>query len=136
MNTTNSVNQISYEQMVFQFHETYGVPFKIRPDVNLDEERKKLRCDLLDEEVHELSVAMRQNDLVEVADGITDCMYILIGTAFEYGIGHLLPEMFAEVHRSNMSKLGADGQPIRRADGKVLKGPNFTPPNLVKILER
>jgi predicted HAD superfamily Cof-like phosphohydrolase len=71
---------------------------------------------------------------VGVADAIADCLYILYGTALEWGLGDKLPVIFDEVHRSNMSKLGADGKPIYREDGKILKGENYTPPQIKDIV--
>lgn len=118
---------------VAEFHDTYGVP-RAKSPMFPKGERVNLRIDLLVEEVGEVSAAAENGDIAELADGIIDCMYILIGTAHEYGFAHLLPQMFDEVHRSNMSKLGEDGKPIKRADGKVLKGPNFTLPDLKKII--
>jgi predicted HAD superfamily Cof-like phosphohydrolase len=73
-------------------------------------------------------------DLVEVADALGDMLYILCGTIIEHGLQDKIEEVFAEIQRSNMSKLGADGQPIYREDGKVMKGPNYSPPDLATIL--
>ncbi len=73
-------------------------------------------------------------DLANVGDAIIDCMYILIGTAIEFGLSDKLTAMFDEVHKSNMSKLGEDGKPIYREDGKVMKGPNYKEPNLIDIV--
>lgn len=125
MNT--EINQVKY------FHEKFGIPVGEYPDY-ISEDRQKLRTDILQEEVNELSKAMSECNMVEIADGIVDCIYILLGTAIEYGFHQKLEAMFHEVHRSNMSKLGNDGKPIYREDGKVLKGPNFTAPDLGSIL--
>ena len=73
-------------------------------------------------------------DLVEVADALGDMLYILCGTIIEHGLQDKIEEVFAEIQRSNMSKLGADGQPIYREDGKVMKGPNYSPPDLARVL--
>ena len=102
----------------------------------LHKERALLRHKLLQEEVGELLDASMSSGgtLVDVADAITDCFYILIGTAIEYGIADKLPALFTEVHESNMSKLGEDGKPIYREDGKVMKGPNYKKPNLKSIV--
>lgn len=102
----------------------------------LHKERALLRHKLIQEEVGELLDASMSSHgtLVDVADAITDCFYILIGTAIEYGIADKLPELFDEVHRSNMSKLDDNGCPIYREDGKVLKSSKYTPPNLKEII--
>ena len=73
-------------------------------------------------------------DLVEVADALGDMLYILCGTIIEHGLQDKIEEVFAEIQRSNMTKLGADGKPIYREDGKVMKGPNYSPPDLAGVL--
>ncbi len=93
-----------------------------------------LRQKLLQEEVLELHVAWSNDDIVEVADAITDCLYILFGTAIEFGLQDKLEALFDEVHGSNMSKLNEYGKPIYRNDGKVLKSENYYKPNLKKII--
>ena len=102
----------------------------------LYKERALLRHKLIQEEVGELLEASisSQGTLVDVADAITDCFYILIGTALEYGIADKLPALFDEVHSSNMSKLDENGKPIYREDGKVMKGPGYKKPNLKDII--
>ena len=117
--------------MVMEFHEVYGVPLAGTPGFP-PTEREKLRIRLMEEELDELKNAMEQLDLVEIADGIADLLYVTYGTAIEYGIP--IDEVFAEVHRSNLSKLGEDGKPVLREDGKVLKGPNFFMPDIRGIL--
>ena len=79
--------------------------------------------------------AAQSNDLVEVADALGDMLYILCGTIIEHGMQHKIESVFDEIQRSNMSKLGSDGSPIYRADGKVMKGPNYFKPNIKAILE-
>ena len=79
--------------------------------------------------------AANDNDLVEVADALGDMLYILCGTIIEHGLQYKIEEVFEEIQRSNMSKLGEDGEPIYREDGKVLKGPNYFKPNIKEILE-
>lgn len=93
-----------------------------------------MRLAILEEEVSELREAVAAGDLVQVLDALCDIQYVLDGTFLEFGLHHLKEQAFAEVHSSNMSKLGKDGQPILRGDGKVLKGPNFSPPDLAKVL--
>ena len=80
--------------------------------------------------------AAQNNDLVEVADALGDMLYILCGTIIEHGMQYKIEEVFNEIQRSNMSKLGADGNPIYREDGKVLKGPSYFKPNIKEILDR
>jgi predicted HAD superfamily Cof-like phosphohydrolase len=97
-------------------------------------ERCVLRQRLLQEEVIELHEAWSNKDIVEVADAITDCLYILFGTAIEFGLQDKLEALFDEVHGSNMSKLDENGKPIYRKDGKVLKSENYYKPNLKNII--
>ena len=92
----------------------------------------ELRYNLIDEELKELRQALDEKNLVEVADALTDLLYVVYGAGHSFGIN--LDKCFEEVHNSNMSKLGEDGRPIYREDGKVLKGPNYWSPNLKKIL--
>ena len=91
-----------------------------------------LRVDLIDEELNELREATGKQDLVGIADALTDLLYVVYGAGHAYGIN--LDDCFAEVHRSNMSKLDEESQPIYREDGKVLKGPNYSPPDLGQII--
>jgi predicted HAD superfamily Cof-like phosphohydrolase len=88
------------------------------------------------EENDEYLAAAEQGDLVEVADALGDQLYILCGTLLRHGLGGVIGEVFLEIQRSNMSKLGTDGRPVRRDDGKVLKGPHWSPPDLAPILDR
>lgn len=120
-------------QQVIDFYKAFGHPIETKPKY-ISEERVVMRHRLLDEEVVELFDAGITGDVAEVADAIADCFYILIGTAIEYGIADKLIDVFNEVHRSNMSKLGENGKPIYREDGKVLKGPNYSRPELKDIL--
>ena len=92
----------------------------------------ELRLALIQEEVEELQEAITAQDLVEIADALTDILYVVYGAGHSFGID--LNDCYREVHESNMSKLGADGQPIYREDGKVLKGPNYWPPRLDRVL--
>lgn len=114
------------------FHEAFGLPVRQRPTVDIPAEEARLRQALLDEEVDELRVAVGEGDVVGIADALADIVYIACGTAHAYGID--LDAAVAEVHRSNMTKLGADGRPVHRADGKVLKGPSYEPPRLAAVL--
>lgn len=120
-------------QMVKDFHQAFGINAPLFPS-NLSHDRQELRQDLIEEEYSELQGAMYADDPIGIADGLADLLYVVYGTAVEYGID--IDEVFKEVHRSNMSKLDADGKPILREDGKVLKGPNFSPPDIKKCLDR
>lgn len=94
----------------------------------LDEKTLQLRLELIEEELRELYLGVERKNIIEVADALTDLLYVVYGMGAAMGIE--LDYCFAEVHSSNMSKLGEDGKPIYREDGKVLKGPNYKPPNL------
>lgn len=91
-----------------------------------------LRIDLIEEELEELKEAIVAQNIVEIADALTDILYVTYGAGHSFGID--LDDCYQEVHRSNMTKLGEDGRPIYRADGKVMKGPNYEPPNLVQFI--
>jgi len=120
---------------VQEFHEAFGLGVQQSPVANLSMQKLKLRFDLMDEENREYLEAAENNDLVEVADALGDMLYILCGTILEHGMQHKIEEVFNEIQRSNMSKLGADGTPIYREDGKVMKGPNYFKPNIESILK-
>jgi len=117
---------------VGDFHRAYGLPVRDAPTVAVGADQVELRLALIEEEVGELAAAARADDLVGVADALADIVYVAYGTAHVYGID--LDAVLDEVHASNMTKLGADGRPIRRADGKVLKGPAYMPPNIADLL--
>lgn len=121
---------------VHQFHTAFGLGIQESPTANLDIKRNLLRYELMREENEEYLEAANNNDLVEVADALGDMLYILCGTIIEHGMQHKIEEVFNEIQRSNMSKLGADGKPIYREDGKVLKGPDYFKPNIKEILEK
>lgn len=120
---------------VKEFQDAFNAPVNVRPTL-LPKERAELRQRILEEEVKEIKKGYKDQDLVEIADGVIDCMYILIGTAHEYGFADRLEMLFDEVHRSNMSKLGPDGKPIFREDGKVMKPDTYSPPKLARIMAR
>ncbi len=117
------------------FHEAFGLGVKHSPTSALTKEKNLLRFNLMKEENEEYLEAANNNDLVEVADALGDMLYILCGTIIEHGMQHKIEEVFNEIQKSNMSKLGADGKPIYREDGKVLKGPNYFKPNIKAILD-
>ena len=106
------------------------------PTADLGVQKNALRHELMREENEEYLEAANNNDLVEVADALGDMLYILCGTIIEHGMQDKIEEVFNEIQRSNMSKLGEDGKPIFREDGKVLKGPNYFKPNIKAVLEK
>ncbi|NCO64917.1 MAG: hypothetical protein COS19_03955 [Flavobacteriaceae bacterium CG02_land_8_20_14_3_00_34_13] len=122
-------------EAVKQFHTAFKLGIKNKPTADLGEAKNLLRYKLMREENEEYLEAANTNDLVEVADALGDMLYILCGTIIEHGMQHKIEEVFDEIQRSNMSKLGADGKPIYREDGKVLKGPSYFPPNIKDILD-
>ena len=121
---------------VKEFHTAFKIGYLDKPKAHLGMEKNQLRYKLMREENEEYLEAANNNDLVEVADALGDMLYILCGTIIEHGMQHKIEEVFSEIQRSNMSKLGEDGEPIYREDGKVLKGPNYFKPNIKAILEQ
>ena len=109
------------------FMETFGQIVRTKPQFP-DDKTMQLRYDLIKEELDELEKAMKTKNLKEVADALTDILYVTYGAGFAYGID--LDKCFKEVQRANMSKLGEDGKPIYNEKGKVMKGPNYSEPNL------
>ncbi|MCW9038671.1 nucleoside triphosphate pyrophosphohydrolase family protein [Altibacter sp.] len=120
---------------VQEFHEAFGLGIKQQPTADLGIKKNLLRYELMREENEEYLEAANGNDLVEVADALGDMLYILCGTIIEHGMQHKIEAVFNEIQRSNMSKLGADGKPIYREDGKVLKGPGYFKPDIRAILD-
>ena len=113
------------------FMKTFGQQVKDKPSFS-SEKINQLRMSLIKEELEELEEAMNNKDLVEVADALTDILYVTYGTGHALGIN--LDKCFNEVQNSNMSKLGKDGKPIYNESGKVMKGPNYFKPNLKKFI--
>ena len=118
---------------VKDFHDTFGLNYNDSPTVDLEKKIIELRFNLMKEENEEYIEAARNNDIVEVADALGDMLYILCGTIIEHGMSEIIEDVFDEIQKSNMSKLGADGKPIYREDGKVMKGPNYFKPNFSKF---
>ena len=114
------------------FMETFGQMVRTKPQFP-NEKTMQLRCDLIKEELNELEHAMKTKNLKEVADALTDILYVTYGAGYAYGID--LDKCFREVQRANMSKLGKDGKPIYNEKGKVMKGPNYSEPNLKQFVE-
>ena len=113
------------------FMKTFGQEVKTKPSFSSDK-INKLRIDLIKEELDELQEAMKNNDLLEVADALTDILYVTYGAGHAFGID--LDKCFDEVQNSNMSKLGENGKPIYNESGKVMKGPNYFKPDLTKFV--
>lgn len=119
-------------EMVREFHKAYSCAIAPKPTNKLTPQLLIIRKRLIDEEHKELVEAMEAEDMENIAKELCDLLYVVYGTALAYGID--VDECFREVHASNMSKLGPDGKPIYREDGKVLKGPHYRPPSLKRVL--
>ena len=117
---------------VAEFHKAFGLPMRQLPGADVGEALAGLRVALLEEEVGEFVTASEKGDLVAIADALADITYVIYGTALTYGID--LDSVLREVHRSNMSKLGNDGKPLIRDDGKVLKSERYFPPDIASVL--
>ena len=127
-----SSTQITNFEKVGDFMEAFGqevLYIPTMPDFNLS----ALRLDLIDEEVQELRDGLANKSMLEIADALTDILYVVYGAGHAFGID--LDDCFHEVHSSNMTKLGADGRPLYREDGKVMKGPNYREPDLTKFVQ-
>ena len=113
------------------FMNSFGQEVKTKASLS-SEKINNLRINLIKEELEELSIAIKQKNIIEVADALTDILYVTYGAGHAFGID--LDKCFDEVQRSNMSKLNADGKPIYNENGKVMKGPNYFKPNLSKFV--
>lgn len=118
---------------VKEFHKAFKLDYLDEPKADLGTDKNKLRFNLMKEENEEYIEAARNNDIIEIADALGDMLYILCGTIIEHGMSDIIEDVFDEIQKSNMSKLGADGKPIYRKDGKVMKGPNYFKPNFSKF---
>ena len=118
-------------EKVGKFMKTFGQEVKTKPGLS-NNKINKLRIDLIDEELTEFKEAIKNNDLKEAVDALTDILYVTYGAGHAFGVN--LDKCFDEVQRSNMSKLGKDGKPIYNQAGKVMKGPNYFAPDLNKFL--
>jgi predicted HAD superfamily Cof-like phosphohydrolase len=118
---------------VKEFHDKFLHVVNDTPNLSVNHE---LRYKLMKEENDEYLEAAKNEDLIEIADALGDQLYILCGTILAHGMQHIIEEVFDEIHRSNMSKLGADGKPVYREDGKIIKGPNYEKPELKHILKK
>ena len=117
---------------VKKFMNTFGQIVRTKPQFP-DDKTMQLRFDLIKEELNELEHAIKTKNLKEIADALTDILYVTYGASCAYGIN--LDKCFKEVQRANMSKLGNDGKPIYNEKGKVMKGPNYSEPNLKQFVE-
>ena len=124
----------SYEQSVKEFHNKYGHLISEFPTTNIPESIKQLRLKLIEEEWEETKKAIQENDLVEIADGCADLIYVIVGTCISYGIP--IDHVFAEVHRSNMSKTPIKATTGEKYGTKTPKGLDYTPPAIYEILIR
>lgn len=122
-------------EAVTLFHKTYGLGVSEVMQADLGASKNNLRFELMKEENEEYLAAVQNDDIVEIADALGDMLYILCGTIIEHGLQDKIEAVFDEIQRSNMSKLGEDGKPIYREDGKVMKGPNYFKPNFEAILK-
>lgn len=119
---------------VKKFHEAFGIKNLETPNSNIDKNVYQLRYKLMHEENQEYLEACKKNDLVEIADALGDMMYILCGTILSHGLQDNIEDIFEEIQKSNMSKLGSNGKPIYRNDGKIMKGPGYFKPDIKKVL--
>jgi len=122
-------------EAVETFHNAFGIENNYTPTTELTEAEILLRYKLMREENEEYLEAAQNGDIVEIADALGDQLYILCGTILKHGLQHKIAEVFQEIQRSNMSKLDADGKPIYREDGKVMKSELYFKPNIKVILE-
>ena len=127
---TNAIDAVK------EFNEAFKIKYSKNQKPDLDESTIELRYRLMQEENDEYLEAARKKDLVEIADALGDKLYILCGTILAHGLQDKILEVFDEIQRSNMSKLSADGTPVIREDGKILKGSNYFKPNIKSILEK
>lgn len=134
--TTQALTMAEATEHVRAFHDAFGIGNADRPIGAIGDREALLRYKLIREENEEYLDAAMKGDLVEVADALGDILYILCGTLLKHGLEHKIDEVFREIQRSNMSKLGADGKPIHREDGKVMKGPGYFKPDIAAILAR
>lgn len=118
------------------FHDSFGIKNNYEPTVNLTEQEIALRHRLMQEENDEYLDAVKNGDIVEVADALGDQLYILCGTILKHGLQYKIEEVFNEIQRSNMSKLDENGKPIYREDGKIMKSSSYFKPDIASILNK
>lgn len=136
-NHTDSTNALLAKiGSVEEFHEVFKINNRHQPEAVVGEDAYNLRFKLMKEENEEYLEACKDGDLTEIADALGDMLYILFGTILTHGLQHKIEEVFDEIHRSNMSKLDADGKPIYREDGKVMKSDRYFKPDISAILDK
>lgn len=121
--------------LVEEFHRAFNNEESGAEPQLIEEKKFILRHKLMEEENNEYMEACWDGDIIKVADALGDQLYVLLGTILKHGLQHKIEEVFSEIHSSNMSKLGDDGKPIFRPDGKILKGSSYFKPNIFKVLE-
>jgi len=131
----NNITLKEVIEHVETFHNSFGIENKYEPTSEISASEGKLRFDLMREENEEYWDAVKDGDLIEIADALGDMLYILCGTILKHGMQNKIQEVFEEIQRSNMSKLDANGKPIYREDGKVLKSELYFKPNIADILK-
>jgi predicted HAD superfamily Cof-like phosphohydrolase len=129
MSLLQNINKVKH------FHQVFKLEYHETPTAEIDQAIVELRHRLMEEENDEYLEACRNNDLTQIADALGDKMYILFGTIIAHGLQYKIEEVFDEIHRSNMSKLDDNGNPIYRKDGKIMKSKNYFLPEINKILE-
>jgi len=134
--TTKALTIAEATEHVRTFHDAFGIPNASSPTGAIGDRDALLRYKLIREENEEYLDAAMKGDLVEVADALGDILYILCGTMLKHGLENKMDEVFREIQRSNMSKLDADGRPIYREDGKVMKSNLYFKPDIASILDR
>ncbi len=136
METKEKKDLIAKINSVKEFHEVFLIGNRELPTAEIGEKDYVLRYNLIKEENEEYLEAAKNGDLVEIADALGDQLYILFGTILKHGLQYKIEEVYDEIHRSNMSKLDADGKPIFREDGKIMKSNRYFKPNIKDILEK
>jgi predicted HAD superfamily Cof-like phosphohydrolase len=127
---TENINKVK------EFHEVFKISYESIPTAVIEEKEFMLRYNLMKEENEEYLDACKKGDLTEIADALGDKMYILFGTIIKHGLQHKIEEIFSEIHRSNMSKLDENNQPIYREDGKIMKSKRYFRPDIRSIIEK
>lgn len=132
----NNMSLYAVISSVKTFCDSYNIPVNNSPTSSVSSDQIALRHRLMEEENNEYLEAAQSGDLIEIADALGDQLYILCGTILSHGMQDVIEDVFREIQSSNMSKLGDNGQPIVRKDGKILKGPNYFRPDLKSVLDR
>lgn len=133
----SSIDGASFQAIIAcvrEFHDRFGIPNAPSLQAVLPQKTVELRHRLMAEETEEYLEAAMSGDAVEIADALGDQLYILCGTILSHGMSHIIEDVFMEIQASNLSKLGADGKPIYREDGKVMKGENYFKPRIADVL--